>query len=141
MNSLILTTATRVLVPVILGVSLVVLLRGHNAPGGGFIGGLLAAAAFALIAKARGTAAARRALRLPPLGIAAVGLGCAVASGLWGGLGAGHFLKGMWPLYEATGSHLPLGSVPLFDLGVYLVVLGSVTGILFALEDTVGGDT
>ena len=137
MNSLILATATRLLVPVILAFSLLVFLRGHNAPGGGFIGGLLAATAFALVAKARGTDAARRALRLPPLSVAAAGLGCALLSGLWGGLARGHFLKGMWPLLDATGSHLPLGSIPLFDLGVYLVVLGSVTGILFALDDAI----
>lgn len=140
MNSLILATATRILVPVILAFSVLVFLRGHNAPGGGFIGGLLAATAFALIAKARGTDAARRALRLRPLSIAAVGLGCALASGLWGGIADGTFLKGMWPLYDATGSHLPLGSIPLFDLGVYLVVLGAVTGILFALDDVAAED-
>ncbi|MFT3974236.1 MAG: MnhB domain-containing protein [Amaricoccus sp.] len=140
MNSLILTTAARFLVPAILAFSVVVLLRGHNAPGGGFIGGLLAASAFALIAKARGTAAARRALRARPLSIAAVGLGAALASGLWGGLARGTFLRGMWPLYDATGSHLPLGSVPLFDLGVYLVVLGAVSGILFALDEALADD-
>lgn len=139
MKSLILTAATRTLVPIIIVFSFLVFLRGHNAPGGGFIGGLLAATAFALIAKARGTEAARRALRFRPLTIAAVGLGCAVASGLWGGLVDGYFLKGMWGLYEATGG-LPLGSVPLFDLGVYLVVLGAVTGILFALDDAIAED-
>ncbi len=137
MKSLILSTATRVLVPVILTFSFLVFLRGHNAPGGGFIGGLLAATAFALVEKADGLAAARRALRFRPESIAATGLGAALASGLWGGLGAGHFLKGMWPLYDRVGSHLPLGSIPLFDLGVYLVVLGAVTGILFAFEATV----
>jgi len=97
MNSLILSTATRILVPVILAVSAFVFLRGHNAPGGGFIGGLLAATAFALLEKAEGLAAARRALRISPASIAATGLGCALASGLWGGLGEGHFLKGVWP--------------------------------------------
>jgi len=59
MKSLILSTATRVLAPVILLLSVFVFLRGHNAPGGGFVGGLLAATAFALIEKAEGLAAAR----------------------------------------------------------------------------------
>ncbi|MBB5220985.1 multicomponent Na+:H+ antiporter subunit B [Amaricoccus macauensis] len=140
MNSLILTAATRVLVPVIVAFSFVVFMRGHNAPGGGFVGGLLAATAFALIAKARGTDAARRALHFRPLSIAAIGLACALASGFWGGIARGQFLRGMWPLLEATGSHLPLGSIPLFDLGVYLVVLGAVTGILFALDDAIEED-
>jgi multisubunit Na+/H+ antiporter MnhB subunit len=150
MNSLILSTATRVLMPIILLLSVFVFYRGHNQPGGGFIGGLLAATAFALLEKAEGRVAAERALRFRPQSIAAVGLGCALVSGLWGGLLAGTFLKGMWPLVtidEFGNKHgLPLGSIPLFDLGVYLVVLGTVCAILFALEDVVateadrGGD-
>ena len=66
MNSLILSTCTRLLVPLILAVSVFVFFRGHNEPGGGFIGGLLAATAFALLEKAEGLAAARRALRVSP---------------------------------------------------------------------------
>jgi len=139
MSSLILSTCTRLLVPLILAVSVFVFFRGHNQPGGGFIGGLLAATAFALVEKAEGLAAARRALRFSPESIAAVGLGCALLSGLWGGLGFGAFLKGVWPhLAEAYG--LPLGSIPLFDFGVYLVVLGTVSAILFALEEVVAAE-
>lgn len=141
MKSVILSTATRVLVPVILALSLFVFWRGHNDPGGGFIGGLLAATAFALLEKAEGIAAARRALRFRPESIAAVGLGCALASGLWGGLSYDIFLKGVWPFttLDAAGEKhgLPLGSIPLFDFGVYLVVLGTVTAILFAIEEAV----
>lgn len=144
MNSVILTTATRLLGPLILVVSVFVFFRGHNAPGGGFIGGLLAATAFALLEKAMGLAVARRALYFRPQSIAATGLGLALLSGLWGGLGAGHFLKGMWPFVtiDAAGNKhgLPIGSIPLFDLGVYLVVLGTVCGILFALEAAVARD-
>jgi multicomponent Na+:H+ antiporter subunit B len=141
MKSLILSTATRILMPLILLLSLFVFYRGHNDPGGGFIGGLLAATAFALLEKAEGLAAARRALRFRPESIAAVGLGCALVSGLWGGLQYGYFLKGVWPFYalDAAGEKhgVPLGSIPLFDFGVYLVVLGTVCGILFALEEVV----
>lgn len=136
MNSLILSTATRVLMPLILLLSIFVFLRGHNQPGGGFIGGLLAATAFALLEKAEGLAAARRLLRFDPQSIAAFGLGCALASGVWGGLKYGHFLKGVWPA-AALETGLPLGSIALFDFGVYLVVLGTVCGILFALEEVV----
>ena len=141
MNSVILTTCTRALVPVILAMAVFILLRGHNEPGGGFIGGLLAAVAFALIEKSQGAAAARRALRFEPLSIAAFGLGCSAVSGLWGGLVEGHFLKGMWPFYgplpEGGTGGWPVGSILLFDLGVCLVVLGGMTGILFALEEAV----
>jgi multisubunit Na+/H+ antiporter MnhB subunit len=143
-NSLILSTATRLLMPLILLLSVFVFFRGHNAPGGGFVGGLLAATAFALLEKAEGLAAARRALRFHPPSIAATGLGLALASGVWGGLEYGAFLKGVWPFVtvdEAGQKHgLPIGSIPLFDLGVYLVVLGTVSGILFALEENVAAE-
>ena len=141
MKSLILSTATRLLMPLILVVSVFVFFRGHNEPGGGFIGGLLAATAFALLEKAEGLEVARRTLRFRPQSIAAVGLGCALVAGLWGGLEYGSFLKAVWPLVtiEPDGSKhgLPVGSVPLFDFGVYLVVLGTVCGILFTLEEVV----
>ncbi len=144
MNSLILSTATRILMPLILALSIFVFWRGHNEPGGGFIGGLLAATAFALLEKAEGLDKARRALIFPPQALAAFGLGCALVAGLWGGLAYGTFLKGVWPLItigpEGEKSGLPFGSIMLFDFGVYLVVLGTVCAILFALEEAVAAE-
>ncbi len=122
--------------------SFFILLRGHNEPGGGFIGGLIATTAFALYAKALGVAATRAALQVPPASIAVAGLGLATLAGLWGLVAGGAFLEGMWPLLTTTPdggkAGLPVGSVLLFDLGVYLVVVGSVLAILFALEEDVG---
>ena len=147
MNSLILRTATRLLLPLVLVLAAFVFWRGHNEPGGGFVGGLLAALAFALLEKAQGLDAARRALVFRPLSIAATGLGCCVVGGLWGGFAYGYFLKGVWPLKtiaeDGTKSGLPFGSIMLFDFGVFLVVLGGVCTILFALEEVVssGADT
>ena len=57
MTSLILRTATRFLMPLLLMFALFLFLRGHNAPGGGFVGGLVVAAAFVLYAIASGTPA------------------------------------------------------------------------------------
>jgi multicomponent Na+:H+ antiporter subunit B len=145
MNSIILTAATRLLTPLMVAFSLFVLLRGHNEPGGGFIGGLIATTAFALYAKALGVTATRAALRVAPESIAVSGLGFAVLAGLWGLIGGGDFLEGMWPLVTTTPeggkSGLPVGSVLLFDVGVYLVVVGSVLAILFALEEDVAASS
>lgn len=139
MNSLVLSTTTRLLAPLLLVFSVFVLLRGHNEPGGGFIGGLLAAIAFILINKAEGTRAARRALRILPLTLASLGLSASIAAGLWGLMVGGGFLQGIWPFIEvmADGSKsgIAAGSILLFDVGVFLVVIGSVTGIYLALED------
>lgn len=143
-HSLILQTVTRILLPLILLLALFVFNRGHNEPGGGFIGGLLAAIAFALYEKAQGLEAAKRALRYRPLSIAGVGLGCTIFGGLWGAFTYGYFLQGVWPLIEklpdGSKSGLPFGSIMLFDFGVFLVVLGGVCGILFTLEEVVGNE-
>ena len=139
MNSLILSAATRLLAPLILAYSLFILLRGHNDPGGGFIGGLVAAVAFALYAKANGTAAVRRAIRVDPAMMALTGLACAIFAGIWGWLDRGAFLASLWPLLtvdaEGHKEGLPVGSTTLFDTGVYLVVVGAVVGLFLALED------
>ena len=78
MSSLILRAATRVLAPMMLMLSLFLLWRGHNLPGGGFIGGLVATSAIALQGIAFGPEAARRTLVLPPAVLAGVGLVAAV---------------------------------------------------------------
>ncbi|MGB0964574.1 MAG: MnhB domain-containing protein [Litorivicinus sp.] len=139
MNSLVLSTVTRLLAPLLLVFSIFVLLRGHNEPGGGFIGGLLAAIAFILINKAEGTRVARRALRMLPLTLAGLGLSASLVAGFWGLFAGGSFLQGIWPLIsvQADGSKagIAAGSILLFDIGVYLVVIGAVTGIYLALED------
>ncbi|MEM7499375.1 MAG: MnhB domain-containing protein [Pseudomonadota bacterium] len=140
MNSIILSTATRVIAPLLFLFSIYILWRGHNAPGGGFIGGLVAATALALMEKASSLQWARRFLRLEPLAIAVVGLACAVTAAVWGYLAEGHVLAGVWPLkdvYLQGISLKPFGSILLFDTGVYLVVVGGVCGMLFTLEAAV----
>jgi multicomponent Na+:H+ antiporter subunit B len=74
MVSLILATAARVVQPLLLLFSIFVLVRGHNAPGGGFAGGLVAAIAFTLIVIAYDAEMARRSLRVDPRHVFAVGL-------------------------------------------------------------------
>ncbi|MEM8569574.1 MAG: MnhB domain-containing protein [Pseudomonadota bacterium] len=140
-DSVILRTVTRLLMPLILAFALFEFFRGHNEPGGGFIGGLLAAIAFALLEKAVGVEEVKKALIFRPLSIAAVGLACTVFGGLWGAFAYGNFLQGVWPLIEklpdGSKTGLPIGSIMLFDFGVFLVVLGGVCSILFTLEDVV----
>ena len=104
--------------------SLFTLLRGHNEPGGGFIGGLLAVTAFALYALAFDAAHARKLLRIPPRLLIGLGLLLALASGCTGWLAGQPFMFGVW-LPFVLPAELKLGSVLLFDVGVYLVVLGA----------------
>jgi len=134
MPSLILSAAARALFPLILLFSVFLLLRGHNDPGGGFIGGLAAACGFALWAVAEGPTAARRLLRAPPHTLIAVGLAVALASGLLGLFRGEPFLTAAWPplVLPVVGK---VGTPVVFDAGVYLVVVGITTAILFALME------
>ncbi|MBI1992815.1 MAG: Na+/H+ antiporter subunit B [Deltaproteobacteria bacterium] len=136
MTSLILSTTTRFLLPLLLMFSIFLLLRGHNEPGGGFVGGLLAAAAFALHAIAYSVGATRRLLIIDPRALIGAGLLIAVASGA-APLAAGlPFMTGQWwsPEVPALGK-LQIGTPLLFDTGVYLVVLGVTLTIILSLAE------
>jgi multicomponent Na+:H+ antiporter subunit B len=139
MNSIILVAGTRLLVALFLVFSVFMLLRGHNDPGGGFIGGLIGAIGFVIYAIACGTDAARRALRVAPERIAMAGLGIALFAGVAAVFDGDVFFTGQWLFLGATETEkgLPLSTVLVFDVGVYLVVMGSVLSLSFALEESV----
>ncbi len=141
-------TTVRVTVPIVLVLSIWLFLQGHNLPGGGFIGGVLTTAAFVLIYVAydldylesgvldrevnpgtsifehRTVAAYRRTLLL--------GLAVVIGSGVAGMLVGDPFLTqtyvhvGGVPIYH----DVELASALVFDLGVYLVVVGSLLTII-----------
>jgi len=134
MKSLILRTASRYLMVLLVLFSVFILLRGHNEPGGGFVGGLLIAGAFALYALAYEAKAARRLLRFDPRTIIGVGLVTAAGSGLAAMWHGQPFLTGLWLPYPIPFLG-KLGTVLFFDLGVYLVVLGTTLLVLFTLEE------
>jgi multicomponent Na+:H+ antiporter subunit A len=129
-SSPIFRTAARLLMPLILLFAVFLLLRGHNEPGGGFVGGLVAAAAFALYATAFGVARARQALIARPLTLLGAGLLIALVSGLPAVLRAQPFLTAQW-----LPGPLPLGTPALFDLGVFFVVTGVVLMMIFSLAE------
>jgi multicomponent Na+:H+ antiporter subunit A len=113
--------------------SVIVLLRGHNEIGGGFVGGLMAALAFAIVALTHGVNRAREKLRCHPLTLVGGGLLLAVASGLPGLVVYGDYLRHIWIEVTVLGVHVKQGTTLLFDLGVYLAVLGTVLAFLFGL--------
>lgn len=135
MTSIILRTATRYMFPPLLVFSIYVLLRGHHYPGGGFVGGLFAGSAFSLYALAFDVASARKLLRLDPRDISSCGLALAFLSGL-PGLVSGHpFLTGTWWDIPLPGMELHVGTPMIFDIGVYLVVLGVLLTLVFSLGE------
>jgi multisubunit Na+/H+ antiporter MnhB subunit len=137
MRSLILKTATRLLVGLILIFAVYLLLRGHNAPGGGFSAALVAGTGFALFAIANGPAAVRQAIRTSPQYIAIGGIGLSIISGLAAQLTGQPFLTGMWWIWQngQAASALAIGTPLFFDLGVFFTVLGTILTLILALEE------
>jgi multisubunit Na+/H+ antiporter MnhB subunit len=136
MPSLILKTATRLLVGLILTFAVYLLLRGHNAPGGGFSAALVAGTGFALFAIAEGPAVVRRAIRITPQKIAMGGLGLAIGSGLAATLTGRPFLTGIWwILQNDPHQQLAIGTPLFFDVGVFFAVLGTILSLILALEE------
>ena len=135
-GSVILRTATRFLITLLFVIALFLLWRGHNEPGGGFIGGLVASGAFALYLIAFGETAMRRLLRVDPRDLLWAGIGLAVLSGLFAVATNEAFMTGQWAtLYLGDGlAPLKLGTPLLFDIGVFLAVIGFAITIVLALE-------
>ncbi|MEM9737152.1 MAG: MnhB domain-containing protein [Pseudomonadota bacterium] len=138
MTTPILKAASRILVAIMLVFSFYVLLRGHNEPGGGFIGGLIGAAAFSLITVSHGVETARRTLWLDPLSLAGLGVAAALLAGLISLPAGVEPFSGLWIFLGADGGGqgVPVSTVLLFDIGVWLVVVGAALALVFALEET-----
>ncbi|MBE0570293.1 MAG: Na+/H+ antiporter subunit B [Ignavibacteriaceae bacterium] len=134
MFSVILSTASRYLLPLLLIFSFFLLLRGHNEPGGGFVGGLVAAAAYALYFIANGVYEAEKLLKAEPIKIISLGLLIAILSTIPSIIIGQNFMTGVWldinfPVIGKIGTPL------FFDVGVYLLVLGITLKIIFSLAE------
>ncbi len=134
MSSLILRTAVPLLVSLMVVFSIFVLFRGHNLPGGGFVGGLIAASGLAVYMIASGPAAVRRALIIHPIGVAGIGILAAALSGVLALFVGGPYLTGLWWLPDNIDIKIVATPV-IFDIGVYLTVVGSVAAIALELEE------
>ena len=137
MTSSILQTATRLLMPLLLLFAVFLLLRGHNQPGGGFVGGLVVAASFVLYSIAFSVDAARRALLVRSSTLLGIGLLIALVSGLPGVVLGQPFMTSMWTTISLGSTELDVGTPLVFDIGVFLAVIGVVLTIVFTLAEAV----
>jgi multicomponent Na+:H+ antiporter subunit B len=134
MNSEIFRYCTRTVLPIMIFFSIFLLVRGHNEPGGGFLGGLVAAASIALYYIAHQKLPAFMFLqhwtRLLTCGCIFLLLSFFVPL-----LVGKPFLTGLWVKFTLLGDTLTLGTPILFDIGVYLLVVGSVAIMVKTLEN------
>lgn len=147
MSTLISKTVTKAVTPIILLTSIAVLLQGHNLPGGGFIGGVLTAAGFALIyimfsidyletdvlnrTRRSIVESFEHSIQEDYQDLFGLGLLLAVATGVVAIVFNLPFLTHdswvfHWPIY----TEMHIASAFVFDLGVYAVVVGALLTVL-----------
>ncbi len=136
MKSIIFSTASRYLFPLMIIFSFFLLLRGHNEPGGGFVGGLVASTAYVLFALANSVQEAKKLLKINPLPLIGIGLMTALFSGLAALIKENSFMTSYWldGKFPLVGK---LGTPIIFDIGVYLLVVGVTLLIIFTLAEEV----
>lgn len=135
-RSIILEVVTRFLFPAMMLLSVYLLLAGHNTPGGGFAGGLLAGLALALRYLAGGRYELQEASRIPAGTLLGLGLGIATLTGLAPLLFGGQVLQSYKVEFHDLwlfGDSLKIVSATAFDVGVYLVVVGLSIDVLRSL--------
>lgn len=135
MNTLIFRTLAPLITATMIVFSIFVMLRGHNEPGGGFIGGLIAASAIAIYGIAAGPVAVRAAIRIDPLAIAGFGVLLSALSGMISLVYGVPYLTGIWTYLPLGEPEIALSTPLVFDIGVYFVVFGTFSAIGLALED------
>ncbi|SDJ00024.1 Na(+)/H(+) antiporter subunit B [Salimicrobium halophilum] len=136
-NDLILKTMTSIIAFILLGFSLYLFFAGHNAPGGGFIGGLMTSAAIVLLNMAYGQSATRNSLPVNFRFLFKLGLIIALGTGFGSFLFNEPFLSQTFAYFQLPIlGRTELATALLFDLGVYFTVIGvTMTIILSIAED------
>ncbi|ETI69891.1 Na(+)/H(+) antiporter subunit B [Neobacillus vireti] len=136
-NDLILQTTTKVVVFIILLFAVYIFFAGHYTPGGGFVGGLMTSGAIVLLLLAFDLKTLQNFLPFNYIYMIAIGLLFSI------GTGAGSLLFNV-PFLTHAFTHidlpifgdLSLHTATLFDLGVFLVVVG----VTMTIIQTIGGD-
>lgn len=135
-TDMILQTATKILVFIILTYAVYILFAGHHNPGGGFIGGLITASSFVLLYMAFDVQTVNKIMPFDFKRIGALGVIIAVLTG------AGSLLFGK-PFLFQTFSYVDLpifgtrelATAVLFDIGVYLAVIGTTLTIILSISE------
>jgi multicomponent Na+:H+ antiporter subunit B len=136
MNSVILQIASGYVRALLVIFSVIMLIRGHNLPGGGFIGGLLAGLSLAYKGFAFTPALVEKQMKIRPEYLMVSGLLLVFASLLPGLFLEGTLMQGIWftiPFPFTEG--YKFGTPFLFDIGVYFVVIGVTVLFLLSLTE------
>ncbi|ENH96966.1 multicomponent Na+/H+ antiporter family protein subunit B [Gracilibacillus halophilus YIM-C55.5] len=135
-NDLILRTMTVLIAFILFGFSIYLFFAGHNKPGGGFIGGLMTSAAIVLMYMAYGMEAINKVIPINYRVLTAIGLTIAVATGIGSFIFGEPFLSQTFDYFHfPIFGELELATALLFDLGVYLTVIGVTLTIILTISN------
>ncbi|MCV2882149.1 monovalent cation/H+ antiporter subunit A [Actibacterium sp. XHP0104] len=127
MHPMMMVVLTRVIMPVVLLVGFYIFMRGHNEPGGGFIAGLIVSIAVVMQYMASGFTWTSARLRYPYHGVIGAGVLVAGFTGIGSWFVAKPFLTSDFTYVRIPPFHkFELATAALFDLGVFLAVVGAV---------------
>ncbi len=136
MNSVILQIASKYIRGILLLFAVLALLRGHNHPGGGFIGGLLAGLSVVYTSLAFSAKDVQQKLKVQPFSYIAFGLFLALISVLPGWFAKGTVFQGIWTTIPLPfGNAYKIGTPLLFDMGVFFTVIGVTLLFFFTLSN------
>lgn len=137
-NQVILQTITKLVVFIILTLALYLFFSGHNAPGGGFIGGLVLASAIILLFLAFDIETVIKSIPVDFKLVAALGVLIAVATGLGSFIFDVPFLSQTFAYFDLPGlGRTELSTVTIFETGVALTVVGVVITIILSISEDV----
>jgi multicomponent Na+:H+ antiporter subunit A len=138
-RSLILDGLVEIVIRTALVFALFLLFSGHNAPGGGFVAGLVAGSALILWFVAGGRAEVDRVVLVSPQIVMGTGLALAVGTGALGWMWGHGFLESVKIEFvvPVLGTVKATSALP-FDIGVFLIVIGLTAALVLTLGDTDG---
>lgn len=134
-RSVVLNETVNGLTPVLLLFSIFLTLRGHNAPGGGFSGGLVMGCAVVLRYLAAGPRGVRS-LRIDPIVLIGTGLFIALSVALTSLVVDSSFQESaIWKFHPPVVGEIKIVTSSLFDIGVHVLVVGVVMAVIVALAE------
>lgn len=137
-NEVILQSVSKVVVFIILTLALYLFFSGHNAPGGGFIGGLVLASTFVLLLLAFDIETVRRGIPVEFKLVAASGAAIVLLSGLGAVVFGEPFLTQSFAHFDVPFfGEIELTTVTIFETGVALAVVGVVVTIILSISEDV----
>jgi len=137
-NNVILRTVSKLVVFIILTLAVYLFLAGHNSPGGGFVGGLVLAAAFVLLFIVYDIETIQKAIPLDFKKVAALGAFISVSTGVGALFFGAPFLSQSFGYFDLpVFGKTELTTVTIFESGVALVVVGVVCTIILSISEDV----